>query len=142
MSITETFLFLFTDSFVAGLVLPGKHALVLPAMQILGGYNLYLAAIIYSFGIAAASPINWFFGKILRSLKKDDKVPSGEGKYTDIWGKLKQHGHWVALLGFVPILGPIVTVFSGLYLADIKKIIGIVFIVNFVYTTGRAAMFW
>lgn len=142
MTPTEIYLFLLTDSFIAGLVLPAKYALVFPTMQALGGYNLYLASLIYTIGITAASGVNWYFGKLLRSLKKGNPSDTTSEPIRNILDLLKKHGHWIALLGFVPILGGIVTVFSGLYLANWKKVMAIVFTVNIIYATGRVAAIW
>jgi|GEM_PF-4547493 len=70
MSLVEAYLFLLTDSFISGLVLPAKNDLVFTAMRIFGGYNLQLAAFLSTIGVTFAACINWGLGRMLRSLKK------------------------------------------------------------------------
>ena len=132
MSPFETYLFLLTDSFITGLVLPAKQALVFPAMQIFGGYNLYLAGFLSTIGITAAASLNWGLGKILRSLKKFDPSPTTNEKIEKILAYLKIHGYLAASLGFVPVLGPIIIVFTGVIATSFTRVMALVFIVNII----------
>lgn len=135
MDITEAYIFLFTDSFVSGLVLPAKQSLVFPAMRIFGGYNLYYAGIIATFGITLAAFPNWFFGRMLLSLKRNMKEKEPGPRLEKIISYLHQYGYWLGLFGFIPVLGPILTVFSGLVRTSILKITMLIFTVNIIYYT-------
>ena len=139
MTPTETYLFLLADSFITGLVLPAKDALVFPAMQIFGTYNLYFAGLISVIGITLAAPLNWLLGRALNSLKKRVAEAQSNTTFEKVLSRLKMHGYWVGLLGFVPIIGPILTVFAGLVQTSLPRIIGLVFITNIIYYAIRAA---
>jgi len=132
MSPLEAYLFLLADSFVAGLVLPAKQAIVFPAMTIFGGYNLYLAGLISTIGITAAASLNWVFGKMLRSLKKNGSAQKQSEVFRKILERLKKYGYLAALLGFIPILGSFITVFTGIVATSFVRVISIVFLVNLI----------
>lgn len=133
MSQIETYLFLLTDSFMSGLVLPVKHSLVFSTMRLFGGYNLYLASVISTIGITLAACVNWLLGRALRSLKKDTHIQKESPQIAKILDLLKIHGYWVALLGFVPILGPFITIFAGVVQTSFVRVITLVFITNLLW---------
>lgn len=134
MTLTEAYLFLLTDSFISGLILPAKQALVLPAMRIFGGYNHYLSGLLYSIGITAAASLNWVLGKLLRSVKKNFPGQSSEESRNKILerilAKLEKYGYWGGLAGFIPVLGPLIAMTTGLIKTSFRKTIALVFIVN------------
>ena len=136
MSPTETYLFLLADSFMSGLVLPIRYELVFTAMKIFGGYNLYFAGLISTIGITIASTLNWLLGRALRTFKKDVAGSAKNAKLEEILTMLKTHGHWAGLLGFIPILGPIVIVFTGIVQSKFLRVILLVFIVNLLWKVG------
>ena len=140
MSALEIYLFLLADSFVTGLVLPAKQALVFPTMQIFGSYNLYLAGFISTIGITAAACLNLGFGRILRTIKKNDPSSQQNKKLEGIFALLKKHGYLAASLGFVPVLGPIITVFTGVLGTNYIRVITIIFAVNFISYGFRVVM--
>lgn len=134
MNLTEAYLFLLTDSFISGLILPAKHSLVLPAMRIFGGYNYYLSGLLYSIGITAGAILNWVLGKLLRSVNKNLSVQQSLDSPNNMVEKiipiLKKYGYWGGIAGFIPVLGPFITVLAGLAQTSFKKTIILVFIVN------------
>lgn len=133
MNQMETYLFLLTDSFMTGLVLPAKHSLVFSSMRIFGGYNLYIASFISTIGITLAACVNWLLGRALCSLKKDHHITKENPQISRILGFLKIHGYWAGLLGFIPILGPLLTVFAGVIQTSFRRIIILVFVVNLLW---------
>ncbi len=133
MSITEIYLFLLADSFITGLILPAKQDLVFTAMRIFGGYNIYLASFISATGISLAACANWLLGKALRTLRKYNNNNNTSLRKEKIINFLATHGHWAGLLAFIPIAGPILTVFAGIIQTNFIKLIALTFLANLLW---------
>jgi hypothetical protein len=134
MSLVEVYLFLLADSFISGLVLPAKNDLVFTTMRIFGNYNMPFAAFISTIGLTLAAFINWGLGRMLRSLKKTSAEktplhPLAEKSFTIV----RKYGYFAAIFGFVPFLGPVITVLLGGLRVNLPKIILIIFMVNLLW---------
>ena len=134
MSIVEAYLFLLADSFMGGLALSVKNDLVFTAMRIFGGYNLYIVALISTFGVTMAGVINWGLGRIMRSLKKS---PAEEKTFNPLEEKtlnyISKYGYLAALFGFIPVLGSLVTVALGTLPGSFRKVVALVFLANLLW---------
>ena len=121
MSLLEAYLFLFTDSLVSGLVLPAKPAIVFPVMKIFGGYNLYFAGLLSVIGVTVAAFLNWLLGRALRSLKKRSHEEIQSNKTNKIFSFLEKYGYYASIFAFIPVIGPLIIVFTGIISAKLTR---------------------
>jgi membrane protein YqaA with SNARE-associated domain len=132
MEPTEAYNFLFADSIMSTLILPMSGRLVFPAMQIFGGYNLYLMVAIATAGTVLGAAANWFVGKLIVIACKynPDEQTGRAQKFVNF---CRKNGLWLLILSWIPVFGTLLTAALGAVGVRFKRVLAIIFIVNLVY---------
>ncbi len=133
MSLLETYLFLFFDSFFANLILCFSNEMAAKIMITIGNYNHYLVFIIAISGAIAGLSINFLIGKYLALLKtakifkkKAIEIANAEVK----WNKFLV---WMLLFSFISAISNPLSLIAGFLKTDFKKFLALIFIGKFSY---------
>lgn len=121
MGITESYLFLLSDSFFSSLILTPGNEFVVKLMVSLSGYNLYLVFTITLFGSIVGSLANWQIGKYCKFLYNTDFFKSKDKEITKAKEKWDKFLVYILLFSWVSVIGGPFSVLSGFFKTDLKK---------------------
>jgi membrane protein YqaA with SNARE-associated domain len=132
MEPSEVYNFLLADGIMSFLILPMKGQLVFPAMEIFGGYNIYIMVIITAIGTTIGAAANWFLGKfiVIASKFKPEAQSNRAQKFINF---CRKRGLLLLALSWIPVFGSVVTVALGAVGTRFKLVLPIVFVVHIIY---------
>lgn len=115
MSPQEAYSYLFTDSFVANLILPIHHGYVYEVMKIFNSYDMQIATFLAVSASVIAMMLNFGFGRMLTSLSKDrynKQLQNSKNKYYNL---ISNNGHYIAIVSFLPVIGAVIVTLLGFF---------------------------
>lgn len=102
-------------------VMPMKSELVIYLMKGFGGYNLYLAAGIATFGILCGAALNWWAGSALSLLRQKRWVKLKPETY-DLWSQRLSHiGILLVLFAWTPV-GQVILLTMGFFKVPFSRV--------------------
>ena len=129
MTYTESYIFLFFDSFMALLIMVPNTSMVFDAMRIIGGYNMTLMLPLAILGETLAGSCNYLLGRIMNCVKQS--VPGGEDskKFTNLKRAANEKLFVLVFFAFLPLVGVLITSTAGFLKVSYLRFI-IVFIIG------------
>ncbi len=111
---TEAYSFLFSDSFMAALVVPERSELVFGTMQSFGGYNMMLAIILAALGSTLGFLVNYGLGRLVLLCEKHEVLPKRSHHLDDAATSFRRYGIWMLPFACIPVFGTAATIAAGL----------------------------
>lgn len=130
MELTEAFIYLFSDSFLAMLVVPFKNFFVFNVMNLFGGYSKLIMVICVAFGALTGAAVNYSIGI---AIKKFSKMNPRSEKWLQFEAFCHKYDYIIASLCFIPIFAPIFTTALGFVKIRFKVFAIAVLLVNLIF---------
>lgn len=124
---------LFSDSFLAALILPIHNEMLFLAMSSFKNYNNYLIFFITLFASVAGSISSWWFGKKLALITKTKFFTKKQFPIKKLEEKWNKYVVWLLLLASVKTVGNPLSLLSGFFATGIKKFIILIMIGKLIY---------
>lgn len=113
MSFSESYFFLFFDSFMSSLIFVPNTHMVFNIMKIVGTYNKYWMFFVAIFGDLTGSSCNYVLGKIFKYVKHN-VADSGDSKKLKSLQVLANSKLFILVIfSFIPLVGVLLTSLCG-----------------------------
>ena len=103
----------FFSALLSATLIPATSEAVLIATVLNGDTNLWLLALIATFGNTAGAIINWAIGIFLSGLSKKSWFPVKKKMIVKAEDYFKKYGVWSLLFCWLPIIGDPLTLVAG-----------------------------
>lgn len=132
MELSEAYSFLFFDSMVSSFAILSRTRLVLPTMQLFGGYNPYAMIIIATLGSFVGHLANYGLGRFVLLATKYSPENNGE-RAQKFFNFCRKYGGFLLILSWVPVFGSFLSVALGFVKSPVKIIFSAIIAAHFVY---------
>lgn len=127
MSSTESYLFLFFDSFFANFIFSFSSEMVVKLMLIFEGYNKNLVFALALFGSVCGSVANFFIGKYFKLLRKTEFLLRKQKEIKNAEEKWEKYLVWILFFSWFSFIGNAWALLAGFLNTGFKKFIILVF---------------
>ncbi len=133
MPVSESYFFLFCDSFFSALILPPRDEMVVKLLTIFGNHNYYLIFSLAFFGSICGSLLNYFIGKYFLFLRKSDFFLNKEKEIANAENKWNKYFIYLLLISWISAIGNPFAVLCGFFRSNIYKFLSLVTFSKFYY---------
>ena len=103
----------FFSALLSATLIPATSEAVLIATVLNGDTNIWILALIATFGNTAGAIINWAVGTFLSGLSKKSWFPMNNKIIVKAEDYFKKYGVWSLLFSWLPIIGDPLTLVAG-----------------------------
>lgn len=133
MSISESYFFLFCDSFFAALILPPRSEMVAQAMLALRSHNIYLIFILALSASVAGSLVNYWIGRYFTFLRQTDFFQTKQKEVANAEEKWRKFLVWILLLSWLEVIGAPFAMMAGFFKTEAKRFLFLIVTGKFFY---------
>ena len=121
----ENYWKVFYEAAWANSMFPFASDATFPAMNLFGGYNMHIAAILATAGATAGLILNWFMGQLLLKLHTTSKLPIRQDYYERVGYVFNKYLIFVLLLSWLPLC-KIILLLAGFLNSRLKFVLPLV----------------
>lgn len=133
MNITESYLFLFSDSFFSNLSVNLNSELALHTMIVLGNFNAKVVLAICVLANISAFALNYALGQTCYRIYKSSNDPVIQERHDKLNASFKKYYLLIVMLVVFEPFGKFVILISGFMNASILRIISLAVVFKFLY---------
>ena len=133
MTILDSYLFLFFDSFLSMLIMIPNSHMAFYAMLEFGLYNSKIMTLVGLLGDLLGGMTNYLIGYFLCYLKEKVTQNKRSPKFLSLTLQVQNKLFGLAVFSFVPLLGVLFTTFSGFFKVRVYKFVVVLLIGRSIY---------